>query len=103
MSFLPISILAYALNGGAAVIDKILLNKLLPSPFVYAFYGGIFGFLTLFLIPFGVSFNPSSTILSLISGVFLSWRFYSISKASNTEKPLLWPPLWELLIRFSPF
>lgn len=66
--FLPISILAYALNGGSTIIDKILLNKLLPNPFIYAFYINILGLLAIFLIPFGISLNLYSFIFGILAG-----------------------------------
>lgn len=69
MSFLPISIIAYALNAGSIIIDKILLTKSLPSPFVYAFYINIMGLLVIALIPFGVIFSFSIIIMSTLSGV----------------------------------
>lgn len=70
MSFLPISILAYALNGGSIIIDKILLNKALPNPFIYTFYISILGLLALFLLPFGVTFQSLPIILAVLSGIF---------------------------------
>lgn len=69
ISFLPISILAYALNAGSTIVDKILLNKALPSPYVYAFYINILGLLALFLLPFGVSINQTLLVKSFLSGV----------------------------------
>lgn len=70
MSFLPIAILAYALNGGSIIIDKILLNKALPNPFIYTFYISILGLLALFLLPFGVTFQSLPIILAIFSGIF---------------------------------
>lgn len=70
ISFLPISILAYALNGGSIIIDKILLNKALPNPFIYTFYISILGLLALLLIPFGVTFQSLPIILAVFSGIF---------------------------------
>lgn len=68
-NFLPISILGYALNGGSTIIDKILLNKILPSPFVYAFYVSILGIGFILLIPFGVRFELPIVALSAVSGI----------------------------------
>lgn len=69
ISFLPIAILAYALNAGSTIVDKILLNKSLPSPYVYVFYINILGLLALFLLPFGVTINTPVLVKSFLSGV----------------------------------
>lgn len=79
LSFLPISILAYALNGLSLVIDKILIRKSIPQPVVYTFYVAILQFLVIFLIPFGFSlqFNQSF-YLSLVSGLTSVVALYAL-------------------------
>ncbi len=69
MTYLPISILAYFLNGGVIVVDKILLNTSFSSPWVYTFYINFLGLLSLILLPFGFRFNFSSLFPAVISGV----------------------------------
>lgn len=69
MSFLPISILAYALNGGAVVIDKILLNTFLPKPAIYTFYISILGLISLLLLPFGFQWENGIILPAFLSGV----------------------------------
>lgn len=69
MNFLPISILAYALNGGAVLIDKILLRTGIPNPFVYTFYIGMLQFFVVIFIPFGFHFSPYAAFLSILSGI----------------------------------
>ncbi|MBI2334948.1 beta-galactosidase [Candidatus Daviesbacteria bacterium] len=69
MSFLPIAILAYALNGGAVVIDKILLNTSLPKPAIYTFYISLLGLFTLLLLPFGFQWQFAVLPAALFSGV----------------------------------
>lgn len=107
INFLPISILAYALNGGTAVIDKILLNKILPSPFVYAFYGGILGFLSIFFVPFGFQFSFESAILGGLSGIFFVLALLTYFQSLKTgEASVVTPvvgsfnPLFTLIIGF---
>lgn len=81
MSFLPIAILAYTLNGGSIIIDKILLNKALPNPFIYTFYISILGLLALLLIPFGVTFQSLPIILAVFSGIFFVFGLLSSFQA----------------------
>lgn len=69
MNFLPISILAYIFNGGATVIDKILLQKSLPHPLVYTFYISVLGFIVIALIPFGIQINFSTLIFGGLAGI----------------------------------
>lgn len=68
MSFLPIAALAYALNAGAIIIDKILLTRALPNPAVYAFYISILGLLALLLLPFGFQWQASILLPAILSG-----------------------------------
>jgi drug/metabolite transporter (DMT)-like permease len=72
MNFLIPSIAGYALTGGAILIDKILLNKSLPSPLVYVFYTSILGLLAILLFPFGVVLTSYSIVLSSLAGIFFS-------------------------------
>jgi drug/metabolite transporter (DMT)-like permease len=76
--FLPIALLAYTLNAGSTIIDKVLLKTGLPNPIVYAFFINILGLLGLILIPFGVQLNLQTVSLSAISGLtsFAAILFY---------------------------
>lgn len=69
ISFLPISILAYALNGGSIVIDKILVTQRIGSPFVYTFYINLLALFTVVFLPFGVEFNIPVLVYSTLAGV----------------------------------
>ncbi len=77
--FLPISILAYALNGGSLIIDNILIRKLIPNPLVYTFYVAILQFLAIFLIPFGfnLQFN-NGFYFALLSGITSIVALYAL-------------------------
>ena len=71
LNFLPISILGYALNGGATLIDKILLQKSLPHPIVYTFYMSVMAMAAaLLLIPFGITINLQIVFFSFLTAVF---------------------------------
>ncbi|PIP67385.1 MAG: hypothetical protein COV79_03260 [Parcubacteria group bacterium CG11_big_fil_rev_8_21_14_0_20_41_14] len=69
MNWITIVLAGHFLNALAFLMDKFLLTKKIPSPFVYAFFIGALGILGLILIPFGF-FVPSSMAiaLALISG-----------------------------------
>lgn len=78
INFLPISILAYVLNGGSIIIDKILLQKSVSAPIVYTFYVGVLQLLALFLIPFGFQiYFGTPLFLSLASGVIFTLALYA--------------------------
>lgn len=78
MSFLPISILAYVLNAGAILVDKILIKKSFPSPMVYTFYVNVLQLLVLLLIPFGFQFSfGTPAILAILSGIISVAALYA--------------------------
>lgn len=82
MSFLPISILAYAFNAGSIIIDKILLQKSLPHPIAYAFYISILGLLAVILIPVGFSLEPFNGVFySAASGIVFVGALYTLFAA----------------------
>ncbi|MCL5409419.1 MAG: DMT family transporter [Patescibacteria group bacterium] len=73
MSYLPISIISYALNGFSLIVDKTLLNESLPSPYVYTFYIGLLSALVVFLIPLGATMpNLQGAIFAILSGIFFA-------------------------------
>lgn len=69
--FIPISILAYALQGVSVLIAKAQLETSLPRPIAYAFYGTISQLLAILLIPFGFTWDFSSLVLtqSFLAGI----------------------------------
>lgn len=71
MTFLPIALSAYILNGFSLLIDKSLVDTSIKSPFVYTFYIGILSLAVLILLPFGF-YIPSTVALvfSVLSGIF---------------------------------
>ncbi|MEK7084616.1 MAG: DMT family transporter [Patescibacteria group bacterium] len=69
MSWVIIVLGGHFLNALAFLMDKFLLAKKIPSPFVYAFFIGALGILALVLIPFGVVVPSSAEIVrALIAG-----------------------------------
>lgn len=103
--FLPIAILAYTLNAGSTMIDKVLLKTGLPNPIVYAFFINVLGLLAVLLLPFGVQFEIHALILSIISGIvgFFAIMFYFRS-LKNGEASVVVPivgslnPLFSLIL-----
>lgn len=88
-TFLPIAILAYALNGGSLIIDKILIRKLLPNPLVYTFYVAVLQFLVIFLIPLGfnLQFNNGFyfAIFSGITSIAALYALYTSLKLNEAS------------------
>lgn len=69
MSFLVFAVLGYILNGGATLIDKILLNGSERHPIVYTFYIALLGFGTIILIPFGLILTPQIILYATLGGI----------------------------------
>lgn len=94
MNFLPISIIAYALNAGAILVDKILLKTSLPKPITYTFYVNLFQLLVIFLIPFGFSltFSPA-TYLAIASGIIGVGAFYAFFSSLRVNEASVVGPI----------
>ncbi len=85
MSFLPIAVLAYVLNAGGIVIDKILIKNSLSNPVTYTFFVSVLQLLILVLIPFGFTLNfDNAFYLAVASGIIsvfgLLTFYYSLLK-----------------------
>lgn len=95
MNFLPISIIAYALNGGALLVAKIQLQTTLPSPLSYTFYTCILQLLALFLIPFGFDPNVShpALIYSVLSGIIFVFALYTLFQSMKENEVSVVGPL----------
>ncbi len=74
MTWLLISIIGYFFNAVAILTDKILLNKLVSHPAVYAFFVSLFSLFTIVLIPFGFNF-PSLAVfaISMVAGILFTF------------------------------
>lgn len=94
ISFLPIAALAYALNAGSIIIDKILLQKSLPNPIAYVFYINILGLLAVVLIPFGFSLPSEDTIyFAVIAGIAFVGALYAMFTALKVSEASLVGPI----------
>lgn len=106
MNFLPIAIVAYALNGGAILIDKILIRTTLPKPLAYTFYVSLLQILAIFLIPFGFSLNINlAFFMAVFAGIFGVLAFYTLfSSLKHNEASIVGPlvgasnPLFSLIL-----
>ncbi|MBI2017730.1 hypothetical protein HYS92_01635 [Candidatus Daviesbacteria bacterium] len=79
--YLPISILAFILNGIAVTVDKFLLTKVIPDPLLYVFYFSLISCLAVFAIPFTKTPTPEVFILASISTLLWTMGAYFMFKA----------------------
>ncbi|MBI4036792.1 DMT family transporter [Candidatus Daviesbacteria bacterium] len=95
IGFLPISILAYALEGGAIVVNKIQLQTRQLNPLAYTFYSGALQGLAIFLFPFGFKFDFSNLALlfSILSGVIFVLALYALYQALQKNEASVAGPL----------
>ena len=73
MDWIIFAVLAYFGLALAVVFDKLLLEKYIPRPSLYAAYVGLLGFYGWFLAPFGFSSDNltfSAAFFSILSGLF---------------------------------
>lgn len=107
MNFIPIAIVAYALNALSILVAKAQLSSSIPNPLSYAFFSGILQLVALFLIPFGFSldFSLNVTILSLASGItFVLATIYLMQSIKDNEASVAGPvvgglnPLFALIL-----
>ena len=71
MFHLPFTLLAYFLNSISVTINKLLLKKEIPDPFVYIFYVSVFSLILIPALPF--TLFPTTNVLSLASVSTLLW------------------------------
>ena len=78
ISFLPVAILAYALNGGAFIVNKIQLQTRQLSPIAYTFSTGLLQIIAVVFIPFGFEANiPIAAVISaILSGIIFILALY---------------------------
>ena len=79
--YLPISILAFILNGIAVTVDKFLLTKVIGNPLFYVFYFSLVSFLAVFALPFTHIPSTEVFILSSVSTVLWTMAAYFMFKA----------------------
>lgn len=81
MSHLPFTLLAYFLNSISVTINKVLLRKDIPDPFVYIFYVSIFSLVILPAVFFTPAPNAFSFTLASASTLFWTLGAYFLFKA----------------------
>lgn len=79
--YLPISILAFILNGIAVTVDKFLLSKVIPDPLFYIFYFSLISCLAVLGLPFTHIPTRDVFILSSTSTIFWTIGAYCMFKA----------------------
>ncbi|MBU4482111.1 DMT family transporter [Candidatus Parcubacteria bacterium] len=86
--WLLIAISAYFLNAIAMVVDKTLLKKDIPHPFVYVFYIAALGaILMLLVLPFGFAIPNAITIfVSLVAGAVFVWALILLFSALKKDE-----------------
>lgn len=81
MSHLPFTLLAYFLNSISVTINKVLLKKNIPDPFVYIFYVSIFSLILIPALPFTHILKPEILTLASISTLLWTLGAYFMFKA----------------------
>lgn len=81
MSHLPYTLLAYFLNSISVTINKFLLNKTIPDPFVYIFYVSIFSLILIPALPFSHLPKVNTLILASVSTLLWTAGAYFMFKA----------------------
>lgn len=81
MNYLPFAIAAYFFNSISVTINKILLNKTIPDPFVYVFYVSVFSLILLPGLPFVHIPKTTALLLSSISTLLWTIGAYLMFKA----------------------
>jgi drug/metabolite transporter (DMT)-like permease len=84
MFWILIAIFSYFLLAIVALVDKYLLTGPIPGPRVYAFYVGLLGIITIFLIPF-VGFSVSGSFfdigLAILAGIVHLFALFALFSA----------------------
>lgn len=96
MTWLWVTIIAYAILGFVSVVNRYLLAGPLPDPRVYAFYVGLLPMLIFLLTPiFGLTILPSLEMaLSFLSGfLFLAGLFFLYAGLHRFEASRLIPAI----------
>jgi drug/metabolite transporter (DMT)-like permease len=80
--WLYLAIFAYLLFAIANIGDKLVVTKFKTEPIVYAFYVGILGIVSLWLLPFGVNWLPLILFcLAMAAGVAFVIALFFMYKA----------------------
>ncbi len=87
MTWFYIGLFAYFLNAASSIISKIMLEDLVPNPWVYTFAVNVLGILVLFLIPFGFHFPGILVVIASIgSGIAYTFALLVFYKLLYKEE-----------------
>lgn len=106
MTWLWVTIIAYAILGLVSVVDRYLLSGPLPSPKTYTFYVGSLGLLVFLLTPiFGLTVLPALEMgIAFASGLlFVAALFCLYSGLHNFEASRVVPAMGGLVPIFTLF
>src|SRR5688572_15558856 len=111
MDWLLLSLIAAALWGGSNVVDKIIVEKHIPTPLIYAFFIGIYSLISALVVASTVSIQIwpiGSTVLAGLSGIlyliYILLYFAALSRADAAVVGALgqitpiFVALWDYLI-----
>ncbi|MBI2278623.1 MAG: EamA family transporter [Candidatus Brennerbacteria bacterium] len=102
MHWVPVAIVAYIANAGAALTDKFLLRKLIPHPAVYAFFVSLIGGITVLAAPFVLEDASSVAVAaSAVSGFsFTAALFFYYTALKENEASRVVPLVGSLTPAF---
>src|SRR5688500_107585 len=111
MDWLTLSLMAAALWGGSNVVDKVLIEKHIPSPLLCAFFMGAYGVISALVVAMTARLHFESlggVALACLSGVRYSiYRLLSFAALSHGEATVvaalgqitpLFAALWDYLV-----
>lgn len=93
MHWIPVALIAYLANAGAAITDKFLLKRLIPHPAVYAFFVSLMGGVAVLAAPFVLEDAPSVVVAaSALSGfAFTGALFFYYTALKENEASRIVP------------
>src|SRR3989344_97890 len=81
MSFIPFALASFFFNSISVLIDKFLLTKSIPNPFVYVFYISAFSLIVIFFLPFTKTPDINTFILGSFSTILWTIGAYFLFDA----------------------
>lgn len=82
-----VAIFAHILNGSVSILDKFLLTKTFKEPAAYAFWIGLMGLATFFLLPFGFTLpHGTQWTIDLAAGATFVLALYFFYMAIQSEE-----------------
>jgi len=96
--WLLFSLVAFFLWGIVSTVDKIIIEKFLENHQLYIIFIGVFGLMTLLVIPFKSFYIPTLKIcvLTILAGMFYIYGVFFYIKAISIEEVSRVIPLYQL-------